>query len=854
MEQRNLIEEIPVTWIQNVINHNGNPISLSEIISMIRQGTPEIIKTQELIRQADDQQTRRYLKKSHLPAFAMGEYAGEYIDSAKCLQTQGMIIDIDHLEARQYPAVFERVRATPEVIFAFRSPSGDGIKAVLFFDEPIQVFEKDGRNVLPEFFKVVYRYYAKKFFDLSELDDKTCDICRLCYLAHDPGIYVNPAPRPISVWNESTAITQFAKEHGYSAGQETAQATFQEVDLTDDIKGRITDASRFLSDLPYHEWIRVGMALKSLGEWGWQTFRCLSLASKNYKDTEHEIRSKFEQLGKGECSGRKVTLGTYFHLAKSRGWTPPPMNYLTSTPDNFWTVIPPSEEGEEEEVKFSDLKLIGFLVDQGFRKFKFKDDKGFSFVQVVENVIYRKFIVDMIDFLRSHIEANAPKASRSLILGSFLSLHEKFSRESKYVNLPFLAPNIIQDTAKEAFYFFKNCWVTVTEDGIDVRSYADLGGQIYSEQVIPRDFNLQQNHGDFEKFIRNVTTHDDQIISEKRFDSLRSAMGYLVHSYSNQDKAIILTDEKFTPDTDDANGGTGKTLIARSCGHLKPVIVIDGKDWDNGRSFKFQEVSEYTRILNFNDLKSNFNFDDVFSVVTEGLTIEKKNKSPFRMDGLTRPKIVLSTNYSIKGNGSSYERRKYLVELNSFYTKEHTPMDDFEKRFFDDWKKKEWDEFYSFYFSCLRFYFKHGLVEEVKVNADRKKIQLDVGECFYKYFSPCRIAEMIFQSQQHEGIRIEDQYFVYKSEFPVDTSKLPLNTFSKRLNNIMDHYGVSYRKERKRGRGGKKEMFYTYSSNEVTDLEIITELVSLRNEEKPPAQLSMLANGQREVAVKDFEW
>ena len=53
------------------------------------------------------------------------------------------------------------------------------------------------------------------------------------------------------------------------------------------------------------------------------------------------------------------------------------------------------------------------------------------------------------------------------------------------------------------------------------------------------------------------------------------------------------------------------------------------KAFDFSKSFAYQLVSADTQILCFDDVKKYFDFERLFSVVTEGLTLEKKNNFSF---------------------------------------------------------------------------------------------------------------------------------------------------------------------------------------------------------------------------------
>ena len=83
--------------------------------------------------------------------------------------------------------------------------------------------------------------------------------------------------------------------------------------------------------------------------------------------------------------------------------------------------------------------------------------------------------------------------------------------------------------------------------------------------------------------------------------------------------------------SDNPEGGTGKGLFMKGLAEMKKLVVIDGKSFDFARSFAYQLVSADTQVLCFDDVKKYFDFEKLFSVVTEGLTLEKKNKDAIKI-------------------------------------------------------------------------------------------------------------------------------------------------------------------------------------------------------------------------------
>ena len=50
-------------------------------------------------------------------------------------------------------------------------------------------------------------------------------------------------------------------------------------------------------------------------------------------------------------------------------------------------------------------------------------------------------------------------------------------------------------------------------------------------------------------------------------------------------------------------------------------------------------------------MRKNFDFERLFSVITEGLTLEKKNKDAIKIPFNKSPKVSITTNYALKGDG-----------------------------------------------------------------------------------------------------------------------------------------------------------------------------------------------------------
>jgi hypothetical protein len=163
--------------------------------------------------------------------------------------------------------------------------------------------------------------------------------------------------------------------------------------------------------------------------------------------------------------------------------------------------------------------------------------------------------------------------------------------------------------------------------------------------------------------------------------------------------------------------------------------VLDGKSFSFEKSFTYQLVSSDTQTLTFDDVRRHFDFERLFSIVTEGITIEKKNKDAIKVPFETSPKVIITTNYAIKGKGNSFERRKWELEFSAHYTKDFTPEDDFGRLLFADWDEEEWMMFDNYMIGNLQGYLNTGFVKSHSVNLDTRKFMAETDYSFYEWVS-----------------------------------------------------------------------------------------------------------------------
>ena len=383
----------------------------------------------------------------------------------------------------------------------------------------------------------------------------------------------------------------------------------------------------------------------------------------------------------------------------------------------FWT------KNDKGVIKIVHISFKSFLEENGFYKFNPEGSRSYVFVRVTNNLIDHTSEKEIKDFILNYL-----LEIDDITVYNYFAEHTRYFREEFLTLLSSIDVYFIEDTKDTAYLYYKSGAVKVTKNTVTPIDYLDLGGYVWKDHVIDRTFVMcESNECDYKSFISNICGND-----ESRIESMRSTIGYLLHAWKNlsYSPATILNDEQIS---DSPEGGTGKGLFINALSHMKKVVVIDGKSFNFEKSFAYQLVSADTQILCFDDVSKHFNFERLFSVVTEGLTLEKKNKDAIKIPFSKSPKVAITTNYAIRGKGSSFERRKWELELAQFYTREYTPLKEFGKLMFGEWNDDEWCSFDNFMIECLQLYLKSGLVKSEFVNLKIRRLSAETCHEFIEW-------------------------------------------------------------------------------------------------------------------------
>lgn len=376
--------------------------------------------------------------------------------------------------------------------------------------------------------------------------------------------------------------------------------------------------------------------------------------------------------------------------------------------------------------EFDYVKLTAFFTTRGYFIYRTSVDR-FIPIRIIDNIVKqvgKKELKDeILNFLI--ITDECPEYIHQFALKDI----------AKAVNDDFLetlpAKQVVfrRDRKDAMQLYYQNCIVKITSKKVTTHPYTELDGYIWESQILPREFHPELTilDSDFKRFVFNISNQDP-----KRYSSICSVLGFLIHNFKSPGycPAIILNDEVISHNPE---GGTGKGLLIKAVEQYLTTVTIEGKTFNFDKGFVYQSVNSDTKLLSFQDVNKSFDFERLFAVLTDGITVEKKGKDSIHYSFTDTPKIVITTNYAIKGAGNSHERRRFELEISQYYNRTRTPVDEFKKLLFNDWDEVEFYSFDAFIIDCCQFYLNNGLVAQELVNLPEKRLMAETNIDFIKF-------------------------------------------------------------------------------------------------------------------------
>lgn len=681
-------------------------VDLEKVIQRIRQGKSKDII--DMVRSAVTKDEADRIKNT-LPCIL---FAGEFSErnGESLVKHSGLcVVDFDkYPDTKTMLSHLELLKENPYFITLFISPSGKGIKGVIRIPESI-------KQTHPRYFKAFQKKYEYEYFDISN-----SNIDRVCFESYDPNIYVN---------YDAEIFNPVLVDEGFSVSEKVPLIPIENEEkivemimrwnwAKDFVEG---ERNNFLFDVAgafceygvsqhYAEgYILNNIVIGGFSESEAKTTIKSAYKKRNFNSKYFEDYSRTDNIKNDLKRGKKSVMEKHniseqvFEEIKE-----------VAEHENFWGI------DDKNKVSINSLKYKLFLERNGFKKYFPHNTQKPTWVSIQSNKVSETSVEKIKDFVLSYLM----KRSETEVWNYCAKFQNLFS-ESYLLMLDTVNLMMLRDTKYKSYIAFENGILEVYKERVNLIDYIDVDGYVWQSQIIPRDFKeMDSFDNEYKKFVYNV--------SNKEPIAIECVIGYLLSTYKNKmnNKAIILNDEVIS---ENPEGGTGKGLLVQGIRQIRRVSILDGKTFDDKKSFPYQTVSPETQVLVFDDVVKNFSFENKFSLVTEGMTLERKNKDALKLSVEDSPKMVISTNYAIKGEGNSHDRRRFEIEIAQHYGKKLTPYDEFGRQLFDDWNDEEYLSFDNYMVYCLQSYLKNGLVHQNAKNIGMRKFIAETGMEFYEW-------------------------------------------------------------------------------------------------------------------------
>jgi len=737
------------------------------------------------IRGAEDKETKNYLK-SRLPYVT---FAGTFTSRSNAnLRKHSGLACLDFDNVQDVDNLKENINNDKHTFASFISPSGEGLKVL------IKIPLVDNNDDYQDYYVELTKYYNQ----YHELDSSTKDIARACYLSHDEDLFINTESelftqkfyRPLPIETKIINIPITDVNEVAERLEKWFTKRWTSTNRNTNLHAYARQMNAFGVDKSICEQYLFRYAQNDFKEQEIQ-----KLIDSAYRYTAEFNTRFFEDTKKvkqikniaiaGESIEKLKDKITDIDFSKVQEEFEQHKQELKL--DEFWFYT------EKDQIKLATYRFLQYLEHQNI--FKFYPDKNsgtFLFVKNDKNFISIFEESKIKDFVLADLRERGKIDAFELMANSTNLFQQNYLSMVSTIDVDFN-----KDTAETSYIYYQNGVVKTTKDNIELLDYKDIDSLVWKNQVIKRDIKLNnESDGVFKSFIWKVSGED-----KDRYYTLKSVIGYLMHSYQNEakPKAIIFNDEMISEDV--PNGGSGKGLIHKAIGHIKNVCVEDGKKFDAKGQFAYQKVEKDTQIFLMDDVPKHFNFESLFSIITEGMTIEKKGQHAFQIPFKDSPKISITTNYTVQGEGASHERRVFEVEIANYFNENHTPEKEFGHLFFVNWDENEWQKFDNFMTRCVQYFLKNGLVESNKVNLEFRKFKDDMGAEFIEFM----------ESKNFNGEAINRKEFrnEFNREYPRVAQWNTPQKFNKKVKEYCSFYNMRIEEAKYNG----VVCFYIYGAN-----------------------------------------
>ena len=451
--------------------------------------------------------------------------------------------------------------------------------------------------------------------------------------------------------------------------------------------------------------------------------------------------------------------------------------------EKFWIETACEDKNGNTVYKFEYdyVAARNFFQNRGVGKYRIMDSDQYLFIHEQAPVVHVIDLEEARDIMFDFAEQNCSRRVQNALLKGGTQYVGPF----QMARLSVRKPEFIKASRDEQFFYFANsCW-RISANQVDEVGYESLRHFIWSEQR--KQFSAKYLGAPLVKFwqMDNSTAADGAtqygyklseagkqchflqfLINASNFTWRKSkeevedselkennqhllsklcAIGYMMMECkdANVTRAVIAMDGKQS-EVGESNGRSGKSLIGELMRQAVGTVYISGKRNDLfNDAFLWNDIDERTRLVFIDDVLQNFNFEFLFPYLTGDWTVNKKGGARITYPFAKSPKVYIPTNHAIRGNGSSFTDRQWLIAFSDYYNDGHKPMDDFGMLFFAEWDFEQWNLTWNLLATCVQLYLQFGVIQAPGERLMQRKLRQEIGEAFISW------ADAYFSNDEH---------------------------------------------------------------------------------------------------------
>lgn len=389
---------------------------------------------------------------------------------------------------------------------------------------------------------------------------------------------------------------------------------------------------------------------------------------------------------------------------------------------------------DNDKVVLSYTETYRFLAASGFYRLRNSDEAaaGYDFIRIDEGIIDRSAPYELRDFILQYIMTNV---KNPLVHEYFNSKLDVLLPDKKLERLELRTDNFNHFEPDVQRTYYNNGQVEITSQSI---TPGQPIANVWRNRIVPRNFRRIEliksitkvdktfyweltpdgEKCEFLQYLVNTSnnyfTHDAprETTREEKVEWIQhivnkiTTIGFLLTDwkYPSDRQAVVIQDHRIS-EVGQAWGGAGKSVLGTAISKVVAQFFINGQDFNANDEFILSGVTKATRNIFIDDVKTNFDFKNIFNWITGPMPVNPKGKDRYTIPVEDSPKILLTTNHAIRSaDEGSVKRRIAYMEFSSWYNQDHALIDDFHHMFFDDWDEYQWALFDNLMAECVMYY------------------------------------------------------------------------------------------------------------------------------------------------------